>query len=211
MAPWPLPLSPGAMVEPDLMLPTLRSMEAPSEVRASIGFCFSVGVSPSESMGAGSSWSSEMYVEVESLRSRRERRLSASQSLSMAIGDGFGGFQASFVFPPCLISKFPLSILDCGKIPSWRRKCPSQTCIISMDNRPLLPYVGKKKSRYQPQNRGPIAKTAIVSWRGESMPIGEVGRFLEPSAKISPTGKSNTTPGYARRQSKSWMYTLNSS
>lgn len=44
--------------------------------------------------------------------------------------------------------------------------------------------LGKKKLSCQSQSRGPIAKIVIVSWRGESIPIGEVGWFLELSANL---------------------------
>lgn len=88
MAPRPLPLNPGAMVEPVLMLPALPSM-VPSASRESIGLFSSVGVSGSESMGAGSSWRREMAVRVEFLRSRQPRGLSASESSSMAIAELF--------------------------------------------------------------------------------------------------------------------------
>ncbi|TFA98960.1 hypothetical protein CCMA1212_009138 [Trichoderma ghanense] len=76
------------MVEPGLILPAPPSMAA-SAAKGSIGPFSSVGVSGSESsMGAGSSWRSEMAVSVEFLRSRQPRGLSASESLSMEKADG---------------------------------------------------------------------------------------------------------------------------
>jgi hypothetical protein len=75
------------MVEPVLILPAPPS-KAASAAKGSMGLFSSVGVSGSESsMGAGSSWRSEIYVRVEFLLSRQPCGLSASESLSMEEGE----------------------------------------------------------------------------------------------------------------------------